>query len=398
MHRFKNPFQLTRRVIRWNGFWWMVAVLGAAVAGFAFSWLYWDELHGPRDSLSTVIRNLGFVIGGVIAILLTVWRSTIAGRQAETSQHSLLNERYQRGAEMLGSSVLTVRLGGIYALETLAREHIEQYHIPIVQLLCAFARNPPSIDPEAGNRVGLDDRPVLREDVHAAVRAVANRSASGVALEEKIREDIRVKQEDPEFIVPKWYLRREPDHAELDLRQAQLAGADLMRANFAGANLDGANLNHARLRSADLREANLSRANLREADLVGANLSEAQLSSADLSNALAVHANMSGATLACKMIDAELYGADFSYASFTYAELSGANLGSANLTGARFDVGTEILTTTMPSGEGVEETRFIYAELTQRQLDEALADPEHPPFIEEGTLDVDTGDELVWRG
>ena len=44
---------------------------------------------------------------------------------------------------MLGNDVLSVRLGGIYALEHLAREHPDQYHLQIVKLLCAFVRNPP---------------------------------------------------------------------------------------------------------------------------------------------------------------------------------------------------------------------------------------------------------------
>ena len=43
---------------------------------------------------------------------------------------------------MLGSGVLSVRLGGIYALERLAKEHPEEYHIQIMELLCSFVRHP----------------------------------------------------------------------------------------------------------------------------------------------------------------------------------------------------------------------------------------------------------------
>ena len=52
----------------------------------------------------------------------------------------MLNERYQQGAEMLGSDVLAVRLGGIYALQRLAGEHPQQSHIQIMQAFCAFIR------------------------------------------------------------------------------------------------------------------------------------------------------------------------------------------------------------------------------------------------------------------
>ena len=141
-----------------------------------WDWLsttFWEWLRGGPggvESGSTTVRNLGLVIGGFIAILLAVWRSRVAERQADaaqqqvtatqqqlrtaqhqadaaqrqadTAQQNLLNERYQRGAEMLGSDVLAVRLGGIYALRHLAEEHPKQYHVQIMRLLCAFARHP----------------------------------------------------------------------------------------------------------------------------------------------------------------------------------------------------------------------------------------------------------------
>ena len=104
---------------------------------------HWDVLHDEqRDSASTTIRNFGLLIGGVIAVILAVWRSMVAERQADTAQQSLLNERYQKGAEMLGSQVLEVRLGGIYALQSLAAGHPKEYHIRIMRLLSTFVRNP----------------------------------------------------------------------------------------------------------------------------------------------------------------------------------------------------------------------------------------------------------------
>ena len=68
-----------------------------------FSWRYWDNLGSDMESLSTTIRNVALVIGGSAAILLALWRSRVAERQAASAEGSLLNERYQKGAEMLGS-------------------------------------------------------------------------------------------------------------------------------------------------------------------------------------------------------------------------------------------------------------------------------------------------------
>ena len=75
--------------------------------------------------------------------LAVPWRSTVATpteRQADTGPTAVCSiERYERGAEMLGSRVLSVRLGGIYALEHLAAEHPQQSSGPL-----SHTNRPPS--------------------------------------------------------------------------------------------------------------------------------------------------------------------------------------------------------------------------------------------------------------
>ena len=116
-----------------GGFWgWL---------GIAWGWL--RETPNGYESASTTIRNLGLLVAAPFALWFAYWRARVADRQAnaaqeqvktsqqqvetsqrqaETAEKGLLNERYQRGAEMLGSEVLSVRLGGIYALARLAQE------------------------------------------------------------------------------------------------------------------------------------------------------------------------------------------------------------------------------------------------------------------------------------
>ena len=131
------------RVTGREWFWWVAGIVVVAAVGSVLTWLFWEEL---RDGS---VRNAALMVGGVVTVLLAVWRSVVAERRAEvahrqvaTAQQGLLNERYQKAAGMLGSSVLSVRLGGVYALQRLAEEHPDQYHIQITRLLCAFARNP----------------------------------------------------------------------------------------------------------------------------------------------------------------------------------------------------------------------------------------------------------------
>ncbi len=89
-----------------DGFSWMAGIAAVLAIGVLLSWRFWEGLAGDEESLSITVRNVGLVIGGVVAILLAVWRSNVAQRQANTAQQTLLNERYQRGAEMLGSAVI----------------------------------------------------------------------------------------------------------------------------------------------------------------------------------------------------------------------------------------------------------------------------------------------------
>lgn len=237
--------------------------------------VFWDWLQtGPEgllESGSTTIRNVGLVVGGVVAALLAVWRSRVAEHQVETAQQSLLNERYQRGAEMLGSDVLTVRLGGIYALQRLAMEHPKQYHIQIMQLFCAFVRHPTKDESElavgAASQPGsgaesklADPEAQIRQDVQAVMTAIS--ACHG-------------KQGNVEY----------DGRILLNLKGASLAGAELWSTNFSSAHFVGSNLSGAILWNADLSGAILWAANLTHATLQQTNLTRARLKDANLSGA-----------------------------------------------------------------------------------------------------------------
>ena len=324
-----------------------LAVLVLVPAG-ALSALFWDWLSAG-ESGSTTIRNLGFVIGGVIAVLLAIWRGLVA-------EQSLLNERYQKGAEMLGSDILSVRLGGIYALQRLAKEHSAAYHVQIMRLFCAFVRNP---TPSGGGEDGQDSEgkpprtvPSLREDVQAAMEAIGAR---------------REQHHD---------LEREAGF-RLDLHGAKLPNAQISALNFSGADFTRANLSDADLKGANLSGAEFFFTKLSVASLEGADLSKAELMHAKLSEAVLCGANLCGADLSrANLPDALLFGAN----------LSKAKLGDTNLTRADL-AGTPTFSASPDPVIG----------LTQSQLDEARADENNAPELD-GVDDAETGVPLVWRG
>ena len=223
-------------------------------------WWYWEGVvSSSEESGSTILRNLGLVYGGLIAIWVAVWRSVVADRQAETSRRGLLNERYQKGAEMLGSDVLSVRLGNIYALQSLAEEEPEQYHVKTMRLLCAFVRHPTKAEDRGDNTgpTGTELKPNvkdyrLREDVQAAMTAIGTRSAADVKLEEK-------------------------ENCRLSLLNADLTCTLLIGANLTNVILSGANLTLAFVLNANLANAELALTNFSEArGLIQSQLDQAE--------------------------------------------------------------------------------------------------------------------------
>lgn len=347
-----------------GSFWFIVLAVLFLVAGIVVSKEWWGWLHPELSttvSNSETLRNVGLLIGGVLAFIFAGWRAwvaerqanasqlqaetaqrqieivqaqvevsqnqiTIAQSQAETAQLSLLNERYQRGAEMLGDGNLVVRMGGIGALKRLADKHPEHYHIQVMELLCAFVRHP-TMDQDA-NRQGK-----LREDVQAIITAIGARSELGLGIEEKADYALDLREADLSFVRLSganlaranlsyaklhhanffdWpYLRPDlaepipsgPDQPQIRIKidmepvTPELTGLDGLRADLSLANLWGADLSEARLVGTNLSGAELSEANLRNIQIMYSNLKVVILYGADLSDAFILDSDLSGARL-----------------------------------------------------------------------------------------------------
>ena len=234
-------------------------------------WWSWEWLGGVsecRETRSTTIRNIGLLVGGGIAIWVAYRRSVIA-------QHGLLNERYQKGTEMLGSDVLAVRLGGIYVLQRLAEDEPKQYHVQVMQLLCAFVRNPTKDEDDKTKPPGTEKEPNIkdyqvREDVQEAMGVIGNRRDSDIELEKRKKNFV------------------------LDLTGAVLPFAYLFKANLTDVVLTNAIFYPSNLTA---RDRNNSKFIFACADLCSANLSNAFLTGADLTRAHLAGANLTGTQL-----------------------------------------------------------------------------------------------------
>ena len=364
--------------------WFGILVTAVLLASIVAAKLSWGWLH-PEDSTdvsnSETLRNVGLLIGGVLAFMFAGWRAWIAERQADaaqtqagTAQRTLLNDQYQRGTDMLSSEVLAIRLAGIYALRAVAEQQPAGYHLQIMRLFCAFVKGPPKDDIlDTPFVIGGEEIPLrIREDAQAALSAVGRRDPRHLQIESE--EGFRV-----------------------DLRGANLRNADFRRCLFdqsdlTWADLTGADLEDAKLAGADLTYADLSVAHMSGADFQGANCRLARISGAKAHDANFTAADLEGTILS----SADLENACLSYATLRGADLTRAILSGTDISGTKFGTGGRRSEDYSEGELGISATQ-AYTSLTQEQFDQATASHDCPPEIEHGTNNSETGFQLVWK-
>jgi hypothetical protein len=250
-----------------------------------------------NDARATLLQALA---GGALLLgAYFTWRQVQTGRQqVHLAEQGQITERFTRAIDQLGSDHLDVRLGGIYALERIARDSPGD-RATIGEVLTAYIRGhapwPPRLEGQPPVEAAIETVAFLRlraPDVQAALTVLG-----------------RGRFADPDPEAPQL------DLSDTDLRRAYLSRADLRRAR-----LYSADLRRARFDDTDLRGATLTRANLQEAHLLDANLRDADLHHADLQDA--------------DLTDANLEGADLRHASLQGTKLDGVDLRGVRLDGA----------------------------------------------------------------
>jgi uncharacterized protein YjbI with pentapeptide repeats len=273
---------------------------------------YGAALQTARDAARGRLVAFGAGLFAAGALIYTA-RNFALARQGQVT------DRYTKAIEQLGSSKeLDVRIGGIYALERIARDS-RRDHPTIMEVLAAFIRDHSSERwPPAEPGAETPER-ATRPDVQAAVTV--------------IRRNPRRREDRPRPVPGPRPLR--PDRQRFDLHSVVLPGAVLTDAVLPDAVLTDAVLTMADLYGANLRGADLEGAPLNDADLDGADLRGANLRSAELDHASLPWAILDGADLfAAHLALAELTGADLRGVNFDHAVLTGANLRGVDLTGA----------------------------------------------------------------
>jgi hypothetical protein len=251
----------------------------------------------PRRDWIAWLGVSSAILAAVGALIFNGVSANSASHQIDLTRQGQLTDRYSNAVAQLGSDSIDVRLGGIYALESLMRDSpIDQP--TIVEVLAAYIRD--HVDNRAiSNRVPQPSNPGDLQrptDVLAAFTVLGRR--------------------DTRFDPPRNSVANlPPPPPAVDLSFANLSDLDLTQVNLAGFDLNLANLSDTDLPGANLSGANLASSNFSGAYLADANLTCAFAPGADFDGARADHVNLSEAWL--------------TGASFVGADLTGANLHGA---------------------------------------------------------------------
>ena len=217
-----------------------LAVLGGLVSAVLL--LLWQLGQITLDGQVTLVQ----ILTGLLVLAGLYWTSRrvlAAEDNVRVAEEGQITERFTKAIAQLGDDNMAIRLGGIYALERIAKDS-EKDHGPIMEVLTASLReNAPrqeEVIPPAAEK--------MPTDIQAILTVIGRRKTTGI----------------PRF------------KDFLDLSNTYLVGANLF-----GANLSGTNLYQANLLGANLFAANLYQANLSETILTGAyNLTAEQVRSA----------------------------------------------------------------------------------------------------------------------
>jgi Pentapeptide repeats (8 copies) len=234
-------------------------------------------LTDAKDRAQAESDLRGHLLQALAGLVLAVG-AFYTGRTFALNREGQITERFTRAVEQLGNDEkLDVRLGGIYALERIARDSQTHYE-PVVEVLTAFLRehadwrSPTAAVPEYVS----EDTPGAEYDVTFGTWVLGG--TGNLKLPEDLQAAATVLgRRDRKH-------ERRGSYYRLNLSRVDLAGVQLVDADFAESELSEADLTWANLFGADLSGANLSGANLTAANLTEADLTDAFLTGADLSS------------------------------------------------------------------------------------------------------------------
>ena len=220
-----------------------------------------ERIVAENNIRTSMIQGIGGVLVAITAYVGYLNYRALLDKNAA--------ERFSRAVEQLGNDNIHVRLGGICALEQIAKDAEEKYYWQVMETLTAYVRRESQF-----STISLLGHLRLREDFQAILNVIGRRK----------------------YVYGD---RMELEHLDLskaNLRSASLPQyANLQGVDFSAANLIGAQFQKVNLREAVLNLTILRAASLSEAILEGASMKMSMVENSNLDHADFRNVDMQGA-------------------------------------------------------------------------------------------------------
>ena len=273
------------------------------------------------------IKVLAQVLFGPVLIvgIYIVYRKARASEKTAKAQHDAYEQKvFNEATAKLGDESASVRLGWIYALDTLARSN-EAYLVSVVEILCAHLRK---ITQKEDYQEKYKDKPSNEIQSLAKVLRALNTKLS-------VLNSRKEENGNSNFL----YLDLSASYlVGVNLTNACLKDVNLTETNLQRASLDGAQMQKALLSRAQMQGAFLHKAQMQWAHLEGAQMQGTRLWGAQLQGAHLRWAQMQGAELReTQLQEADLHQTEMQGATLDRTQMQGVKLWEVQLQGAKLN-------------------------------------------------------------
>ena len=188
MMRIRAFSELKKFVARWRKELVGLAVLVGLVAAVLFVLWLFGQITFVKQEVTIVKIITGLLV--LVGLYWTMRRVRAAEKTVGVVEEGHITDRFTKAIAQLGDDKMAIRLGGIYALERVAKDS-EKDHGPIMEVLTAYVRQnayrpgedseggreeDPEEDPEGGRENG---RGLPTTDIQAILTVIGRRETTG---------------------------------------------------------------------------------------------------------------------------------------------------------------------------------------------------------------------------
>lgn len=349
----------------------LLLFLGVIFFGILLTRVFYAATNGSPDD----VNKLLLALAGMVGAPFVVWRVVIAARanqvakenaaeQSRIANENLYATLLTKAVEQLGATReekfvdeyitvtgstkkdvvsktvpnIEIRLGGIYALEKIAKDH-KSLHMPVMEILCSYVRQNAE-NSDFDNQNESDEKSekseiikkLIRIDVQAAVSVIGRRNMS--IIDEEIigdgRKDISF-EDDVRFDLSNCRF------TGLNMKGLTFSRANFERSVFVDSNFDDAyfdrtNFSKSEFKNVTMQNIKVNGCKLDESRFIDIYIGEAIFNRTWISRVFFENVRI----LDSKMLNCHFYDSQMKTADFYRCDLSGSFLSRTDFSGSRF--------------------------------------------------------------